>query len=130
MAAALAPLGLQRTTPIDDPAPVAGVRFEHPSDPFPVNVFPSLDPRYAEIERRCVRHPFGRRNDELPFLSAEDLCAFKLSFGRPQDLVDLRAIARARPALDLDYIEDLVVALRGPTMHPRVARLRGFVRDA
>ena len=66
--------------------------------------------------------------DVLPFLSAEDLAMFKLMFGRPQDWVDLRAIARARPTLDVEYIERQVVSLRGPTMYPRVARLRGYLR--
>jgi len=53
---------------------------------------------------------------------------FKLSFGRPQDWVDLRAIAAARPKLDIEYIDEQVVGLRGPTMYPRVARLRGYLR--
>ena len=125
--AALAPLGLSRPQPTDADLPIAGVRFQHRDDPFPVDVFPSLDDRYGEIEQRCVRHPFGRERDELPFLCAEDLCVFKLSFGRPQDWVDLRAIAIARPDLNLDTIEDLAIALRGPTMYPRVARLRAFL---
>ena len=66
----------------------------------------------------------------LPFLSAEDLCVFKLSFGRPQDWVDLQAIARARTDLDIEVVEELLVALRGPTMYPRVARLRAFARGS
>ena len=66
----------------------------------------------------------------LPFLSAEDLCVFKLSFGRPQDWVDLAAIAAARPSLDVEYVERQVIGLRGPTMYPRVARMRGFLRTA
>jgi hypothetical protein len=53
---------------------------------------------------------------------------FKLSFARPQDWVDVRAIAAARPELEVDYIERQLVALRGPTMYPRLARLRSFLR--
>jgi len=64
----------------------------------------------------------------LPFLSAEDLSVFKLSSARPQDWVDLRAIAAARPDLDVDYVERQLVGLRGPTMYARVARLRSFLR--
>jgi hypothetical protein len=105
-----------------------GVRLLHEVEPFPLDVFPSLDDRYRDVEARVVRHPFGRAGAILPFLSAEDLCAFKLSFGRPQDWVDLQAVAAARPDLDIEYLEELVVALRGPTMYPRVARLRGFLR--
>lgn len=124
---ALAPLGYRSPLDVHDSVPIAGVRFEHPIEPFPVDVFPSLDERYVEIERRCVHYPFGRRGDVLPFLSAEDLAVFKLSFGRPQDWVDLRAIASARPTLDVEYIERQVVGLRGPSMYPRVARLRGHL---
>lgn len=129
VAVALAPLGLRRPQPTDQDLPIAGIRFEHFEDPFPVDVFPSLDHRYDEIRRRCVHHRFGRNAEMLPNLSAEDLCIFKLSFGRPQDWVDLEAIAAARPDLDVETIEELLVALRGPMMYPRIARLRSFVRD-
>jgi hypothetical protein len=124
---ALSSLGYRRESDSDE-VPIAGIRFIHASDPFPVDVFPALDPRYAEVERRVVRHRFGPRSERLPFLSAEDLCVFKVSFGRPQDWVDLASMARARPELDLDYIEDQLIALRGPTMYPRLARLRGLFR--
>lgn len=105
--------------------PVADIRFENADEPFPLDVFPSLDDRYAEVEARVVRHLFGRGDDVLPFLSAEDLCVFKLSFNRARDWVDLAAVAQARPDLDLD-VGDLLVALRGPTMHPRLARFRAL----
>jgi len=108
--------------------PAAGVRLEHDADPFPIDVFCSLDDRYDEIQRRVTTHPFGRNDEILPFLSPEDLCVFKLSFNRAKDWLDLAAIARARPELDVDLIEELVVALRGPTMYPRVARLRSLLR--
>jgi hypothetical protein len=127
--AALAPLGLTRAS-TEQSVTIAGYRYSHAADPFPVDVFPSLSARYDEIARRCVRHPFGRTDDVLPFLSAEDLCVFKLSFGRPQDWVDLDGVAHARHDLDLEYIEAQVVGLRGPTMYPRMARLRGLVRAA
>ena len=93
-------------------------------------MFPSLDGRYDEVERRCVNHPFGPERLVLPFLSVEDLAVFKLSFGRDKDWVDLRAIARVRPGIDIDYIERQLVGLRGPGMHPRVVRLRALVREA
>jgi hypothetical protein len=128
VAVALAPLGYAPET--TEVLPIAGARFVHANDPFPIDVFPSLDERYDEIARRVVRYAFGRGNDVLPFLSAEDLALFKLSFGRPQDWVDLDAIARARPELDLEYVERQVVGLRGPSMYPRVARLRGLLRQS
>lgn len=128
VADALAPLGYRPPSPTGDLLPIAGLRFVHDTEPFPLDVFPSLHDRYDNAEKRRVFHPFGSRGDELPFLSAEDLCVFKLSFGRPQDWVDLQAVATARPDLDVEYIERQLVELRGPTMYPRVARLRGFLR--
>jgi len=128
VAEALTPLGFHQGEPHGEQAPIAGVRFEHPDDPYPVDVFPALDDRYEEIERRRVFRPFGRADDLLPFLSAEDLCLFKLSYGRPKDWVDLAAIAAATPDLDIDTVEDLLVALRGPSMYPRLARFRSLVR--
>lgn len=108
--------------------PLAGIRLRRDADPFPVDVFPSLDERYAEVERRCERHPFGREGIQLPFLSAEDLTVFKLSFGRDKDWVDIRGIAQASRNLDVAYIEDQLVGLRGTLMLPRLARLRRLVR--
>lgn len=122
---ALAALGFE-PPPAVDAIPIAGVRYRTPGEPFPIDVFPSLHDRYVEVERRAVRYPFGRRGDILPFLSAEDLCVFKLSFGRPQDWVDLSNVAGAAPTLDVDYVEEQLLALRGPTMYPRLARFRGL----
>lgn len=122
---ALEPLGLR---PEGAPAPpVAGVRLRG-GTPYPVDLFPSLSPHYAEVEQRRVSRPFGADAIALPFLSAEDLALFKLSFGRAQDWVDLESIAVARPDLDVAYIERQLVALRGPTLYPRVARLRQLLR--
>ena len=109
--------------------PAAGIRLRGGDEPFPVDVFPSLDTPYAEVARRVVHHPFGPDRRLLPFLSAEDLALFKLSFGRPKDWVDLSAIATARPDLDIDYVERQVLSLRGPSMHPRVVRLRTLLRS-
>lgn len=125
---AFAPLGLRAERPRDEWVPIAGIRLRGEVAPYPVDVFPSIDERYDDIEKRCIRHPFGPAGDTLPFLSAEDLALFKLSFGRDKDWVDLRAIARSRPALDIDYIEAQLLGLRGPSMHPRVARLRALSR--
>jgi hypothetical protein len=127
VAAALAPLGYAMESV--SALPIAGVRFVHASDPFPIDVFASLDDRYDEIASRVVTHPFGRNDDVLPFLSAEDLAMFKLSFARAQDWVDLAAIARTRPHLDIEYIERQLIGLRGATMYPRLARLRGLLRQ-
>ena len=125
---ALGRLGYRRTSAGTRRAPIAGIRFHSDDDPFAIDVFPSLHERYSETEARCVRHQFGRDGRVLPFLSAEDLCVFKLSFGRAKDWVDLAAIAAAGAQLDLTYIEEQLVALRGPTMYPEVARLRTLLR--
>jgi hypothetical protein len=127
--AALGPVGLEPEGDLDDWVPGAGLRLRSASEPYPVDVFPALDAAaYGEIEARVVHHPFGPDRRALPFLSAEDLVVFKLSFGRAKDWVDLASIASAIPDLDLAYVERQLIELRGPAMHPRMARLRGMVR--
>lgn len=126
--AALAPVGLLPEQDRADWLPIAGIRLREQAEPFPVDVFPALDPAYQAIQDRVVEHPFGPGAALLPFLSAEDLTLFKLSFGRPKDWVDITAIATAAPDLDVDYIERQLVHLRGPSMYPRVARLRSLLR--
>ncbi|MGI8984788.1 MAG: hypothetical protein ACR2HM_09705 [Acidimicrobiales bacterium] len=125
---ALGALGLQAERRRDQWLPLAGIRLRQAHGGYPVDLFLSLDERYGEIQRRCVSHPFGPDHIPLPFLSAEDLALFKLSFGRAKDWVDLRSIAFFRPGLDIDYIERQLVALRGSGMYPRVARLRNLLR--
>lgn len=112
------------------PVPVSGVRFRRPGSPYPVDVFPSLDPRYEVMAGRVEHHRFGPDDAMLPFLSPEDLAVFKLSFGRPKDWVDLHALVASRSDLDVEYVEDQIIGLRGSTMYPRVARLRAMVDQA
>ena len=127
--ASFAPLGYLPELEAQNLVPIAGLRLRRTADPFPLDVFPPLDPeRYDEIARRRVYLPFGDPARLLPFLSVEDLTVFKLSFGRDKDWVDLRNICRYRPDLDVDYVEHQLVALRGHQMYPRLARLRGFLR--
>lgn len=109
--------------------PIAGIRLRREDGPYPVDLFASLDDRYAEIEARTVIHPFGPDNLGLPFLSPEDLAVFKLSFGREKDWVDLRSIASSRSGLDADYVERQLVGLRGPGMYPRLTRFRRLLRE-
>ncbi|HWJ97953.1 MAG TPA: hypothetical protein VNQ33_07320 [Acidimicrobiales bacterium] len=54
---------------------------------------------------------------------------FKLSFNRPKDWVDVQRVIRNGPDLDTDSIERVLVEMRGPTRHPRVARLRAMIRS-
>ncbi len=127
---ALAPLGYAAPEPTAQDPPIAGHRLRSTAHPFPIDVFCDLHERYRSVATRVVRHPFGRGDDILPFLSAEDLCVFKLSFGRAQDWVDLEKIALARPDLDVELVADQLVALRGPTMHRRLSRFRSCFRAA
>jgi hypothetical protein len=109
--------------------PIAGIRLRGDDAPYPVDLFASLDDRYAEVEARTVIHPFGPDNLGLPFLSPEDLAVFKLSFGREKDWVDLRSIAAWQRGLDPDYVERQLVGLRGPGMYPRLTRFRRLLRE-
>ena len=127
--ASLEELGFSPEQPAEQWVPIAGVRFVQAGEPTMLDVFFSLDERYDEIARRVRRFPFGSEGVELPFLSAEDLALFKLSFGRDKDWVDLRRLVRGSPGLDAAYIEAQLIGLRGPTMYPRLARLRRLIRE-
>lgn len=128
IAAALRAIAFEPEAPVETMTPAAGFRFRRAGEPAPVDVFPALDASYDEIRRRTCRFPFGPRRRRLPFLSPEDLALFKLSFGRAKDWVDLRNLAAACPTLDVDYVERQLIGLRGPTMYPRLARLRALLR--
>lgn len=121
-------LDLAPARPPEQWLPIAGVRLSRTGEAVALDLFFSLDERYDEVSRRSQPFPFGPDRKVLPFLSAEDLAVFKLSFGRDKDWVDLRQLARRQPPLDIAYIERQLLALRGPTMNPRLARLRALIR--
>jgi hypothetical protein len=108
-------------------APFAGVRLRGRGSARVVDVFLPIDHIYEEIAARLRSFPFGPERRELPFLSVEDLVLFKVSFNRDKDWVDIRRIVEHGHDLDLPYIDRQLVALRGPTMHPRLAHLRRIV---
>jgi hypothetical protein len=118
-------LGLRRET-ASETVPVGGRRFVQDDGPV-LDLFLDLDDTYRSIRARVTVHPFGRGRARLPFLSAEDLVTFKLSFGRPRDWVDIEDVVANGTPLDLDTVEATLLALRGPHMHPRLARLRAMV---
>lgn len=126
----LRPLGLEPVTDPERRMPIAGVQLRRAATRDRCDLFPDLDPRYAEIRARCRTFPFGPDAAPLPFLSVEDVVMFKLSFGRPKDWVDLQSLTTYNPGLDVDQIEDLLVHLRGPSMYPRLARFRTMLREA
>lgn len=120
----LRPIGL---APVEQARmPIGGVELRREGRDR-CDVFPDLDPRYAEIRGRCQVFPFGPDRVPLPFLSVQDVVMFKLSFGRPKDWVDLQSLVAYNPDVDVDAIGDLLLHLRGPSMHPRLARLRALV---
>lgn len=108
--------------------PVSGVRLREPAGLTPVDLFFSIDEEYRGIPERVKAQPFGPAEVLLPFLSVEDLVMFKVSFGRPKDWSDLDRLAQVRTPFDIDAIEERLIALRGPTMYPRLVRLRALVK--
>lgn len=125
--ASLATLGYAPERDPADVVPMAGLRLRRPIDPYPLDLFLPLGPAYDVIATRTRHFPFGPELVELPFLSAEDLVVFKLSFGRDKDWVDIRQMIASGVVLDDGYIERQLIELRGPTMYPRLARLRSLL---
>lgn len=126
----LATIGIRPLGAPPERMPIAGIPMARPDDEEQLDLFPSLHERYAEVEARCEEHPYGPDGTLVPFLSAQDVILFKLSFGREKDWVDLRSLAAWNPDVDVDAIADLLVDLRDQTMHPRIARFRAMVREA
>jgi hypothetical protein len=123
--AALESIGLAPERPLDEWVPIAGGRLVQGSGAAVVDLFFSVDEQYEQILKRCVRRPFGNGR-RVSVHAAEDLAVFKLSFGRSKDWVDLEALVKAQPDLDLDVVESTLVALRGKGTMPRIARLRAM----
>lgn len=121
------PIGYTPVTAPGASMPIAGVRLATPGSRVLLDVFFAVDEHYELVRQRLRWYPFGPNGEDVPFFSAEDIAMFKVSFGRPKDWVDLQRMVQSGPPLDLDYIEDTLVALRGPTMYPRIARLRAMV---
>lgn len=107
-------------------APIAGIRLATEGHREYVDLFFALDDTYDRIRDRVASVAYGRNGEVLPFFTAEDVVVFKLSFNRPKDWVDIQSVIANGTPLDADYVEDMLVALRGPTMYPRVARLRAM----
>jgi hypothetical protein len=84
---------------IDGALPTAGLRC--PWDDTHVDLFSSFDTEFfASVRDRAEPHAFEdswRRSFDLPFLSAEDLCVFKVTFDRQRDLGGHRGGARRGP---------------------------------
>jgi len=109
------------------PVPVAGIRLRSDEHREVLDIFFSLHPVYDRVRDRAALVPYGRNGEELPFFTAEDIVLFKLSFNRTKDWVDIENVIRNGPDLDTEYIRDVLVEMRGPTMYPRIARLRAMI---
>jgi hypothetical protein len=128
LADGLAPSGWRAQGVPTEWLPVAGTRFVRAGEGVTLDVFFSFDDYHLDVLRRAVRKPFlhqGQRRD-LPFLSADDLVVFKVSFGRGQDWVDIENMIVGGTPIDLDDVERQLIRFKGPTLYPRIARLRAL----
>jgi hypothetical protein len=97
-----------------------------------LDLFFAFDPFHQVVVGRAMRYPFsaGDRVIELPFLSANDLVAFKISFNRRKDWADIEAMVAAGTPIDVTDIQQHLFAFRGPAMYPRIATLRQLLAQA
>ena len=111
--------------------PAAGTRLRQVGETVVVDLFFSFDGYHDDVLDRAVTRPFTYAGEwhDLPFLSAEDLTIFKISFGRSRDWADIEAMVEAGTDLDADYIERQLVRFKGPTSYPSSARFRALLRE-
>jgi hypothetical protein len=119
-------IGFRPDGPIGGRLPVAGIPLRQDGGGATADLFFALDESYVGFVDRSELVPFGPDRIQIPILCADDLVVFKLSFGRARDWVDLEDLLATETPLDLDAIEDRLIALRGPTLYPRMARLRSM----
>lgn len=123
-----APVGFTPERPPDEWIPISGVRLVQPSGRPELNLFFAVNETYVGFVDRSVMVPFGTEGLQIPILCAEDIAMFKISFGRPRDWIDLEDLTRADVAVDLDAIEERLIAVRGPSMYPRLSRFRAMMK--
>jgi hypothetical protein len=108
---------------IEGAIPTEGLRC--PWDDTHVDLFLSYDAEFFESVRTRVEvHAFedsGHRLHDLPFLSAEDLCIFKITFNRQKDWADIEAMLEEAP-LNEAYVQQWLLHLRGDHEWPRISR--------
>ena len=109
--------------------PAAGIRLRQADETVVLDLSFVFDPFHEAVLSRTVVKPYlhGGQRRELSFLAVEDLIVFKMSFGRPQDWVDMASIVQAGTPIDVDAVEQRAVAFIGPRGHPSTARLRSIV---
>jgi hypothetical protein len=118
--------GFEPESQPQDWLPLAGVRVVRAADGAMGDLFFSYDPYHEQILAGAVEYPFVYSGGiaTLRFLAPADLVVVKMSFNRPKDWVDIQAMIDFGTTIDADYVEHWLIAFRGPTMYPRVARLR------
>lgn len=82
------------------------------------------DEFFASVQDRTEEHLFINSAGArflLPFLSAEDLVVFKITFDWAKDWVDIESILEERP-LDTVYVQRWLLHLRGDRVWPSVRR--------
>jgi hypothetical protein len=119
--------GFEPDVPEGQWVPAAGIRVRR--GPEVVDLFLSFDHYHQCVLDNAVARPLKTNAGtvELPFLSANDLVVMKLSFNRLKDWADIEAILDAGTVIDTDYVQEQLVAFRGPTAYPRTARLRALI---
>jgi hypothetical protein len=94
-------------------------------DGNPVHVFYSHDPLHEEMARRVREVPYG--DATIPLVAPEHLVIRKATLDRPKDWLDIEALLRANPDLDLTEIESWLRRLAGDGDH-RVTKLQELAR--
>lgn len=121
---ALVPFGIVAAPENDAAPPVAGKRGRW--DDTHVDLFFAFDHDFfRSVADRVEAHLFldsAGGEHRLPFLSADDLAIFKVTFDRAKDWADIEAMIEWAP-LDVAYIERWLLHLRGERIWPRVRRL-------
>lgn len=81
-------------------------------DSFPVDIFLPTIPFYEFARERIVRFTIAQR--DIPVLSAESLCVFKMLFYRGKDIQDLeRLAARRQERLDASWVRAQLIDMVG-----------------
>jgi hypothetical protein len=91
--------------------------------------FDAFHERMLERRRPAVIQ-IGATQRTFEVIGPDDLVVFKVSLNSGKDWVDIEAMLVAGTVIDLDLVRQELLALRGPTMLPRIARLSRMLENA
>jgi hypothetical protein len=94
-------------------------------DGNPVHVFYSYDPLHEEMARKVREVRYAGAT--IPIVAPEHLAIRKATLDRPKDWLDIEALLRANPDLDLTEIGSWLRRLAGDGDH-RVTKLQRLAR--